>query len=507
MASLFESLAVTGHRKSDGSANASGKAFFYKPGGTSLTAIYANEEEAPLTNPVTLSAGGKAQVFFTGQVDVFFEDFLGNPIETLTLSERAERVEVKNAGFTGLLPSGSQGAGGATDLNAVLASIYASVGGLDGQYLEFTGATARTLRSVIQGIQVSVKDYGAIGNGVADDTVACQNAINEVGRLGGGNVYFDPGTYNISSALTVTTSSVLLYGAGAASVIKNTNGTANAFLLSGCSDVIVDGLKVSHSATSSGFGISVVNGTNITLRNITVAGHARLVSVTGTSTRTRISDSFLTLPSGSTNVGVYYSAGNYHSISGTSILPTSGGKLVSFDGTSSYASIDSCVFAATTDGGIVFEATLTGLFFTILNSPSLSQFAANKAFICNIATVPVVTQSGNGVELQASTADITSGGTYTPNLFCAYSSVFATGVTTGVAYTVAPPNPALHLSQAGKIVTMRFHNTAGGPVTGWTFNAIYRINGAISLVDTQTTSLIFLWDGAAMREIGRAITT
>lgn len=45
---------------------------------------------------------------------------------------------------------------------------------------------------------VTVKDYGAVGDGITDDTLAIQQAINFVSTRGGGIVYFPPGTYKIA---------------------------------------------------------------------------------------------------------------------------------------------------------------------------------------------------------------------------------------------------------------------------------------------------------------------
>jgi polygalacturonase len=57
----------------------------------------------------------------------------------------------------------------------------------------------------------NVKDYGAVGNGKADDTAAIQRAISDGGRCGPGGcqsstttpavVYFPQGTYLISASL------------------------------------------------------------------------------------------------------------------------------------------------------------------------------------------------------------------------------------------------------------------------------------------------------------------
>lgn len=61
-----------------------------------------------------------------------------------------------------------------------------------------TGAVQRTVESKLQDV-VSVKDFGAVGDGVADDTSAFQLSAN---RANGGLVYVPPGNYNITSEVT-----------------------------------------------------------------------------------------------------------------------------------------------------------------------------------------------------------------------------------------------------------------------------------------------------------------
>jgi hypothetical protein len=81
-----------------------------------------------------------------------------------------------------------------------------------------TGSTtARSLENRFADM-VNVKDFGAIGDGVADDTAAIQAAIDSIPITGGG-VYFPNGIYIITESLSVG-SNTQLFGQGISSEIK-----------------------------------------------------------------------------------------------------------------------------------------------------------------------------------------------------------------------------------------------------------------------------------------------
>jgi len=66
---------------------------------------------------------------------------------------------------------------------------------------------------MINGAPVNVKDFGAIGDGSADDTLAIQTAIDAVFNLGGGTVYFPNGSYKATAVINLK-SGVNLVGTG-----------------------------------------------------------------------------------------------------------------------------------------------------------------------------------------------------------------------------------------------------------------------------------------------------
>ena len=78
----------------------------------------------------------------------------------------------------------------------------------------FDGATGKLIKDSGKSITESfnVMDYGAIGNGIADDTTAIQDTINAAAAAFGGEVYFPVGHYKITSTLTVSSSGIKLQG-------------------------------------------------------------------------------------------------------------------------------------------------------------------------------------------------------------------------------------------------------------------------------------------------------
>lgn len=72
--------------------------------------------------------------------------------------------------------------------------------------------------SLINGAPVNVLDYGAVGDGVANDTVACQAAWNAAKAQGGGVLYFPTGTY-LCNIVGLGSDNVCLQGEGEASIL------------------------------------------------------------------------------------------------------------------------------------------------------------------------------------------------------------------------------------------------------------------------------------------------
>jgi hypothetical protein len=80
-----------------------------------------------------------------------------------------------------------------------------------------TGAVVTNVQAKLRET-VSVKDFGAVGDGVVDDTSAFENAINKLTQQNGGILFIQPGVYNISTPLLIENSNIVIQGAGGDSI-------------------------------------------------------------------------------------------------------------------------------------------------------------------------------------------------------------------------------------------------------------------------------------------------
>ncbi len=84
---------------------------------------------------------------------------------------------------------------------------------------------------ITSGVWFDVRAYGAKGDGVTDDTVAIQAALDAANAAGGGKVFLPAGTY-ISTTLTMP-SKVTLAGSGIETTIIQSKSTTNVDLIKG----------------------------------------------------------------------------------------------------------------------------------------------------------------------------------------------------------------------------------------------------------------------------------
>lgn len=117
---------------------------------------------------------------------------------------------------------------------------------------------------------VNVKDFGAVGDGVTDDTVAIQNALNFKRSSGGGTVRIPEGIYIVKSSIFVP-SRVRLIGEGTrSSIIKwgnvDTTGYLNGVVYA--TETVTDDFLFSHSVKSLMIDGNGVAGVCLALRGI-----------------------------------------------------------------------------------------------------------------------------------------------------------------------------------------------------------------------------------------------
>ena len=154
------------------------------------------------------------------------------------------------SGAVALAGTDISSAGGA--LSTALAAATGSA--LIGTYSAGLNVVLRTVQDKLRDV-VSVKDFGAVGDGVTDDTVALTNAKTYI-QSRGGMLFFPVGTYIVSniSALQFTAGEILLIGEGYGSIIKAANNAALNYVISysGSGTLRVENLAVDGNKANGG---------------------------------------------------------------------------------------------------------------------------------------------------------------------------------------------------------------------------------------------------------------
>lgn len=112
----------------------------------------------------------------------------------------------------------------------------------------------------------NVKDYGASGDGITDDTSAFSNAINNIPSLGG-LLYVPSGIYKVSGIVLNNRSDVCIMGSGTSSIIAPTRGNKG-ITYSGCNRCHLGNLKIDGSINGGANGISIAGNFDAKLFNI-----------------------------------------------------------------------------------------------------------------------------------------------------------------------------------------------------------------------------------------------
>jgi len=212
---------------------AGGKLYSYLAGTTTPAATYTSSSGSTAhTNPIVLDSGGRVsggEVWLTENVSYKFILKDSNDVLIATYDN-------------------------ITGISTITLPIDSSTVTYDPP---FSGSSATNVEAKLAQT-VSVKDFGAIGNGVADDTVAVQNAIAAVNS--GGSVYFPRGTYKVTSQIVVP-SKVLLYGEG----IATENGVGVLYRGASC---ILRGFAGTNATVA-------LNGDSCGINEIDVDGNAQ----------------------------------------------------------------------------------------------------------------------------------------------------------------------------------------------------------------------------------------
>ena len=181
----------------NGTPLAGGLLYTYLAGtSTAATTYTTSAGNVPNSNPIVLNSAGRVQteIWLTQGVSYKF-------------------VLKTSAFITIGTYDNIDGAADPAPFYAFEAALAASSGSsLVGFIQSGSGAVATTVQAKLRET-VSVMDFGAVGDGVTDDSDAIQAALDSV-PVGGASIYFPSGNYKLSKGLNILIDQTTLLGAG-----------------------------------------------------------------------------------------------------------------------------------------------------------------------------------------------------------------------------------------------------------------------------------------------------
>jgi hypothetical protein len=201
---LIESLAAGINGAENGSVDV------YQRGTTTRAVLYEDLEGLVVaaSEPQALDSHGAVTRYVNELVDivVYLED--GTVFKNFSSGDSAPGVECRSVSFTGTSydQPGVTGAGYPVDLKTILDRWIDSAGAIDWK-VDLSG-TPTNIEDAIGDygsplFNVKSTVYGAVGDGVTDDTAAINAAITAAYDFGGGTVVFPGGSYRINGQITV----------------------------------------------------------------------------------------------------------------------------------------------------------------------------------------------------------------------------------------------------------------------------------------------------------------
>lgn len=512
------------------STAASGTLEVFRAGTSTVAGVYSDSEGETQVTTHTLDARGAIVRYVEGRVDCVVKNVTGATVTSFTWGTDARDARVENLGFTGPDASAQTVAGGRTTVDAVLTDLFSSLGATDGM-VSVNGAP-QTLSAAISssaGLVYNIKSgYGAVGDGVSDDSGPFQDMINAASTAGGGILYFPHGTYLLNSAVSVASGSgkfTYLGESATGTFIKQGTSGITMLALGASNNNLLLGITFTATASNTGTLVSVgsagratflgcvfaaLNGTQVNCAAATSSAAFLSCAISQAGALSRIGgggassmrfvgcDISMDEPGGSsfsdnsmilTFAGCTFAlgpsggnGGGTHISDGTSIAQYAGCRFVSTF-TSGTAAIADSTGAGGAFSGCQFESTGGGAL--ALGGGSTPVVESASLFVTTGVTIGGNTAEANRSQHRANRITSASGSatSYTPSGEYAIHEV----ISSGASMVFNDASPAV---PTGQHLVILYKNTSAGNLTP-TFGASYSFITAAAQVNINNSALYY----------------